>query len=70
MLDIDHMMKASTQSALEAKPIERPGGSFNAAPPTPKSDLADGQSEMPRSTATAFTAKPASSACRPPLFGR
>jgi hypothetical protein len=70
MSDFDHMKTASTQSAPEAEPIEKPGGSFNAAPPTSKSDLADGQSEMRRPTATAFTAKPAPSACRPPLFRR
>ena len=64
------MMKASTQSAPEAKPIEACGGSFDAAPRPSKSDLANGESEMRRSTVSAFTAKPALSACRPPLFRR
>ena len=54
MSDIDHMMKASTQSAPEAKPIEHPGGGFNAAPLTSKNDFADGEAEMPRSKVTDF----------------
>jgi hypothetical protein len=70
MSDIDHMMKASTQSAPEAKPIEKFGGAFNAAAPALKNNLAAGESEMPRSTVSAFIAKPALSACRPPLFRR
>jgi hypothetical protein len=70
MSDIDHVMKASTRSAPEAEPIEEWGGSFNAAPRPSESDLAAGESEMPRSTVSAFIAKPSLSACRPPLFRR
>jgi hypothetical protein len=70
MSEIGHMMKSSTQSAPEAKPIEKPGGGFNAAPPTSKNDLADGQSEKLRATATTFPSRPTPSACRPPLFRR
>jgi hypothetical protein len=71
MSGIDPMMKASTQSAPEeAKPIEKCGGGFKAAPPPSKNDLADDESETSCSTATAFAAKPAPSAGRPPLFRR
>ncbi len=70
MSDIDHMMKASTQSAPEAEPIEKFGESFNAPVHASKNDLAYGQSETPRSTVTAFTAKPAQSAGRRPLYRR
>jgi hypothetical protein len=70
MSDIDHTMKASTQSAPEARPIEKSGGAFNATAPASKNDLADGQSKTQRSKVTAFTAKPAPSAGRRPLFRR
>jgi len=70
MSDIDNMMKASTRSAPQAKPIEACGGSFNAAPRPSKSDPAAGELEMPRSTVSTFVAKPALSGCRPPLFRR
>ncbi len=70
MSDLDHVMKASTQSTRDAKPMEQFSGSFNAAPSPSKNDLADGESEMPRSKVTAFTAKPTLSAGRPPLFRR
>ena len=70
MSNFDHMMKASTQSAPEAKPIEACGGSFNAAPRPSKSGLAAGELVMPRSTVSAFIAKPALSACRRRSFRR
>jgi hypothetical protein len=70
MSDIAHMMKAPRQTASEAKPIEKFGGGFNATARASKNDLADDESEAPRSKVTAFTAKPAPSAGRPPLFRR
>ena len=70
MSDIGHTMKALRQTASEAKPIEKLGGGFNAAALASKNDLADDESETPRSKVTAFTAKPAPSAGRPPLFRR
>jgi hypothetical protein len=70
MSDIDHMMKAFMQSDPEAKPIEKFGGSLSATPPISKNDLTDGESEMPCSKVTTFTAKPAPSAGRRPLFRR
>jgi hypothetical protein len=70
MSNFDPMMKASTQSGPETKPIEACGGGFNAAPRPSKSDRAAGEAEMRRSTVSAFPSKPALSACRPPLFRR
>jgi hypothetical protein len=70
MSDIDHVMKGSTQSAPEASSIEELGDSFNAIPSAPRNDVTDGDSEMPRPTVTAFTAKSAPPAGRRPLFRR
>jgi len=70
MSNFDPMMKASTQSAPKAKPIEACDGGFNAAPPASKGDLAAGEPEIPRSTTPAFVDKPAPSGGRPPLFRR
>jgi hypothetical protein len=69
MSDIDHA-KTSTQSASAAVPIEKLVGGVEAVRPGAKNDLRDGRSGAPRSTVSAFIAKPALSACRPPLFRR
>jgi hypothetical protein len=68
--NIDHVMKASTQSAPEATRTEKLGGRVNEALPASKNDLVDGQSGTPRPTVSGFIAKPALSTCRPPLFRR
>lgn len=70
MSDIDHLVKGSTQSAPKASSIEEPGDSFNATPSAPKSDVTDGDPEMPRSTVMAFTAKPAPPVGRRQIFRR
>ena len=70
MSDIEHVVKASTQSAPEAEPIGKLGSRVNATLSASKKDLTDDHSKTPRSTLSAFIAKPALSACRPPLFRR
>ena len=70
MSDIEHATKASMQSAPEAMPTRTFGGSFNPPPLASKNDLVAGEPERSCTEATAFTAKPALSGGRPPLFRR
>jgi hypothetical protein len=70
MSNIDDVMNASTQSAQDVTRIEKLGGRVNEVPPASENGLAASQSVTARAKLSGFIAKPALSACRPPLFRR
>jgi hypothetical protein len=70
MSDIDRTMKPSTQSTPEPRPIAKLDGNLNAAGVYSKSDRTGGESDTLRPKVIAFTAKPAPSTGRRPLFRR